>query len=102
MAKLYLEKLKCVTTEAWSGFDEPRLVVQNRGTVWNGRVLRDRMYTVKYDCDFTGTIAVSLGEGGDSGEGDRLGKQWITDTPGERSLHFKADGAEYKLLYAVE
>ncbi|MGW7575098.1 hypothetical protein [Streptomyces sp. NPDC054765] len=102
MAKLYLEKLKCVTIEGWSGFDEPRLVVQNRGTVWNGTVLGDRMYTVKYDCDFTGTIAVSLGEaGGTAGDG-RLGQQWITDTPGERSLHFKADGAEYNLLYAVE
>ncbi|MFF8315236.1 hypothetical protein ACF05W_34165 [Streptomyces lydicus] len=102
MAKLYLEKLKCVTTEDGRGFDEPRLVVQNRGTVWNGTVLGDRMYTVKYDCDFTGTIAVSLWEDDAPGEGDKLGKQWITDTPGERSLHFKADGAEYKLLYAVE
>ncbi|MFJ9413198.1 MULTISPECIES: hypothetical protein [unclassified Streptomyces] len=102
MAKLYLEKLKRVTTEDWSGSDEPRLVVQNRGTVWNGTVRGDRMYTVKYDCDFTGTIAVSLGEDDDPGEGDKLGRQWITDTPGERSLHFKADGAEYKLLYAVE
>ena len=31
-----------------------------------------------------------------------LGEQWITDTPGERSLRFRADGAEYNLLYAVE
>ncbi|MFE0381816.1 hypothetical protein ACFW1M_41095 [Streptomyces inhibens] len=102
MAKLYLEKLKCVTAEDWSGFDEPRLVVQNRGTVWNGTVLGGRMYTVKYDCDFTGTIAVSLWEDDGPDRDDRLGKQWITDTPGERSLHFRADGAEYKLLYAVE
>ncbi|MFB6437848.1 hypothetical protein ACFCVY_13870 [Streptomyces sp. NPDC056411] len=102
MAKLYLEKLKCVTTEGWSGVDEPRLVVQNRGTVWNGTVLGDRMYTVKYDCDFTGAIAVSLGEvGGTAGDG-KLGEQWITDTPGERSLRFRAGGAEYNLLYAVE
>ncbi|MGW2632205.1 hypothetical protein ACWC2K_23100 [Streptomyces chattanoogensis] len=102
MAKLYLEKLKCVTTEGWSGFDEPMLVVQNRGTVWNGTVLGDRMYTVKYDCDFTGTIAVSLGEVGESGGDGRLREQWITDTPGERSLRFRAEGAEYNLLYAVE
>ncbi|MEU7636856.1 MULTISPECIES: hypothetical protein [unclassified Streptomyces] len=102
MAKLYLEKLKCVTTEGWSGFDEPRLVVQDRGTVWNGTVLGDRMYTVKYDCDFTGRIAVSLwDDGGPDGDG-RPGRQWITDTPGERSLHFRADGAEYRLLFAVE
>ncbi|MEE4420655.1 hypothetical protein [Streptomyces bugieae] len=102
MAKLYLEKLKCVTTEGWSGSDEPRLVVQDRGTVWNGTVLGDRMYTVKYDCDFTGKIAVSLGEDDDRVETDTLGKHWITDTPGERSLRFQADGVEYKLLYAVE
>ncbi|MFI9047010.1 hypothetical protein [Streptomyces sp. NPDC053427] len=102
MAKLYLEKLKCVTTEGWSGLDEPSLVVQDRGTVWNGTVLGNRMYTVKYDCDFTGTIAVSLWEDGGPERDDRLRKQWITDTPGERSLHFRADGAEYKLLYAVE
>ncbi|WP_310723626.1 hypothetical protein [Streptomyces sp. N2A] len=102
MAKLYLEKLKCVTTEGWSGFDEPRLVVQDRGTVWNGTVLGDRMYTVKYDCDFTGRIAISLWEDDGPDEDDKLGKHWITDTPGERSLHFKASGAEYKLLYAVE
>ncbi|MEW1654284.1 MULTISPECIES: hypothetical protein [unclassified Streptomyces] len=102
MAKLYLEKLKCVTTEGWSGFDERRLVVQDRGTVWNGRVLGDRMFTVKYDCDFTGTIAVCLGEAGASGGDGGLGQQWITDTPGERSLRFRAEGAEYRLLYAVE
>ncbi|ARH89366.1 MULTISPECIES: hypothetical protein [Streptomyces] len=102
MAKLYLEKLKCVTTEGWSGSDEPRLVVQNRGTVWNGTVLGDRMYTVKYDCHFTGTIAVSLGEAGGAAEDGRVGEQWITDTPGERTLRFRADGAEYNLLYAVE
>ncbi|WP_411125537.1 hypothetical protein [Streptomyces sp. x-19] len=102
MAKLYLEKLTCVTTEGWGGFDEQRLVVQDRGTVWNGTVLGDRMYTVKYDCDFTGTIAVSLGETGTPGGDGGLGEQWITDTPGERSLRFRADGAEYRLLYAVE
>ncbi|MEV5123337.1 hypothetical protein AB0K49_11055 [Streptomyces decoyicus] len=102
MAKLYLEKLKCVTTEGWSGFDEPRLVVQNRGIVWNATVLGDRMYTVKYDCDFTGTIAVSLGEAGGTVGHGKSGEQWITDTPGERSLRFRADGAEYNLLYAVE
>ena len=74
MAKLYLEKLKCVTTEGWSGSDEPKLVVQNRGTVWNGTVLGDRMYPVKYDCDFTGRIAVSLGEvGGTAGDGRARG-----------------------------
>ncbi|MFK0291878.1 hypothetical protein ACIQU6_15585 [Streptomyces sp. NPDC090442] len=102
MAKLYLEKLKCVTTEGWSGSDEPRLVVQDRGTVWNGTVLGDRMFTVKYDCDFTGRIGVSLGEAGASGGHGEDGEQWITDTPGERCLRFTADGAEYRLLYAVE
>ncbi|MFE6685207.1 hypothetical protein ACFVFQ_01905 [Streptomyces sp. NPDC057743] len=102
MAKLYLEKLKCVTTEGWSGSGEPRLVVQDRGTVWNGTVRGDRMFTVKYDCDFTGRIGVSLGEAGALGGDGGVGEQWITDTPGERSLRFRADGAEYRLLYAVE
>ncbi|MCK7627399.1 hypothetical protein MUU72_30625 [Streptomyces sp. RS10V-4] len=102
MAKLYLEKLTRVTTEGWSGSGEPRLIVQDRGTVWNGTVPGDRMVTVKYDCDFTGTIAVSLGEAGVPGGDGGFGEQRITDTPGERCLRFRADGAEYRLLYAVE
>ncbi|MFI9356034.1 hypothetical protein [Streptomyces lydicus] len=50
----------------------------------------------------SGRIAVSLWEDDGPDEDDKFGKHWITDTPGERSLHFTAHGAEYKLLYAVE
>ncbi|TJZ59183.1 hypothetical protein FCH28_03545 [Streptomyces piniterrae] len=102
MAKLYLDSLTCVTTEDWTDTDEPKIVLEGKGTVWRGKVLDGQTYSVDYACSFTGRIGVILIEVDDPDPDDVLGYKRITDTPGTRTLHFNASGAEYVLTYAVE
>ncbi|ARF59017.1 hypothetical protein [Streptomyces gilvosporeus] len=101
MAKLFVETLTCVTTSDGVDADEPEIVLEGKGAVWRGKVLKGQTCHVDYICGFTGWIGVLLAEADDPGRDDSPGNKWITEEPGIYTLHFQGDGAAYTLEYSV-
>ncbi|MCF3172060.1 hypothetical protein IPZ61_01730 [Streptomyces sioyaensis] len=102
MALLYLDTLKCVTSEDWTGQDEPAIHLGDHGVVKTLQVEEGGEYTVDVTVHFKESIGVLLIEKDDPDPNDNLGLQVITDKKGNRSATFKRYGAHYELSYSVE
>ncbi|MGW2412297.1 hypothetical protein ACWCV5_08905 [Streptomyces tubercidicus] len=102
MAVLYLDALKCVTSEDWTGQDEPAIHLGGHGVVKTLQVEEGGEYNVDVTVHFTNEIAVTLVEKDDPDPDDNLGQKVISDKQGNRSVVFKRDGAHYELSYSVE
>ncbi len=102
---LKLVSLQCITTEDWTGADEPYLNVGGN-TVWSGSLndSQSANLTGLSATPFFGQIEIELYDDdspdGDDWLGTGVAHDWQAGS-GYQTIYFTQDGARYKLTYYV-
>lgn len=102
---LKLVSLQCLTTEDWTGADEPYLNVGGN-TIWSGSLNDNQSANLNAlaATPFYGQIEIELYDDdapdGDDWLGTGVAYDWQAGS-GYQTIYFTQDGARYKLTYYV-